>query len=85
LGAVVVPYQFRHSGPSWDILQGLRSLAEVQKRGRWKAFSSVCRYEKSGRSLQGYEGLSESMRRHCQSSAVMLEEVILGRCSPLFP
>ncbi|CAE7463997.1 unnamed protein product [Symbiodinium sp. CCMP2592] len=42
------PYRLRHGGPSRDILLGLRNLQEVQKRGRWRSFSSVRRYEKGG-------------------------------------
>eukprot|EP00439_Symbiodinium_sp_Y106_P031171 s2233_g3.t1 len=43
------PYRLRHGGPSRDIATKWRTLADVQKRGRWKSFSSVRRYEKGGR------------------------------------
>ena len=42
----VLPHVLRHSGPSNDIYHKRRSLLDVQRRGRWKAKSSVSRYEK---------------------------------------
>ena len=42
-------YQTRHSGSSIDRVRGFRTLQEVQRRGQWKAFSSVTRYDKSSR------------------------------------
>ena len=42
----VVPYTARHTGASLDRLEDNLSLAEVQRRGRWKAEASVRRYEK---------------------------------------
>ena len=47
----VTPHVARHSAPSHDVLVGSRSLAMVQKRGRWAHPKSVKRYEKSGRLL----------------------------------
>ena len=43
------PYQCRHGGPSRDIQMKLRSLEEAQKRGHWKAQSSLRNFEKLGR------------------------------------
>ena len=44
----VLPYAWRHSGPSIHRAQNRRALLEVQKRGRWKQAKSVARYEKAG-------------------------------------
>ncbi|CAE7557304.1 unnamed protein product [Symbiodinium sp. CCMP2592] len=57
------PYRLRHGGPSRDILLGLRNLQEVQKRGRWRSFSSVRRYEKGGRVTQQTQALSKATRQ----------------------
>ncbi len=38
-------YQLRHAGPSHDIRSRHRTLADVKRRGRWAADSSVARYE----------------------------------------
>ena len=35
----------RLSGASIDRMRGFRNLQEMQRRGQWKAFSSVTRYE----------------------------------------
>ena len=35
LGFTLVPYMLRHSGPSWDVMQQLRSIVDVQRRGGW--------------------------------------------------
>jgi integrase len=42
-------YGLRHGGASHNRAVGARGLPEVQKRGGWKAFSSVRRYEKHAR------------------------------------
>ena len=40
--------QTRHNGTSIDRVRGFRTLQEIfKKRGRWRAFSSVARYDKS--------------------------------------
>jgi hypothetical protein len=43
------PHCLRHGGPSTDFALGYRSLADIQRRGRWHAQASVKRYEKAGR------------------------------------
>ena len=58
----------RHSGPSHDIYHGLRSLQEVQLRGRWKAPNSVSRYRKPGRMLLQQKGLSKSLWRKAEKA-----------------
>ena len=45
----ITPYTLRHGGASEDRAVSARSLEEVQKRGRWKSFTSVRRYEKLAR------------------------------------
>ena len=48
-GHKLVTYQARHGGATRDILLGRRSLEEVRMRGHWRTYSSLRRYEKSGR------------------------------------
>ena len=43
LGVRLVPYQLRHSGASWDILQKRRDMISVQKRGVWATDRSLFR------------------------------------------
>eukprot|EP00959_Pyramimonas_sp_CCMP1952_P002677 55235-Pyramimonas_sp.AAC.1 len=47
-----VPHQLRHGGPSHDALEQLRSLGQIQQRGRWRARESVRIYEKHGSLLR---------------------------------
>ena len=75
----IVPCQFRHSGPSWDATQQRRTLEQIQKRGRWKTFSSVCRYEKGGRFLQAFQELGGDVRSYCDSAVTLLSDVMLGK------
>jgi len=42
-------YWLRHGGPSHDFALGVRDLPAIQLRGGWRSFSSVQRYQKSGR------------------------------------
>lgn len=57
----VSPHMFRHGGASEAVHRQRRSLKEVQVRGRWKAFSSVRRYQKSGRLLHVTQRLTAQM------------------------
>ncbi len=42
---------FRHGAASAEYFRKLRDLPSIQQRGRWRALSSVQRYQKSGRLL----------------------------------
>lgn len=42
-------YRLRHGGATFELANGMRSLQEVQLRGRWKALKSLKNYEKGGR------------------------------------
>jgi hypothetical protein len=81
LEITAVPYQLRHTGPSWDRLQERRSLQEIQKRGQWKAHSSVPRYEKSTRVMATYSRQPASVRRRCEALAAELETIVLCEAS----
>ena len=45
----LTPHCARHGAASSDSALGLRSLDEIQRKGRWLASTSVRRYEKAGR------------------------------------
>lgn len=48
----ISPYQNRHGGVSRDHLKRLRSVASIQRRGRWASDSSARIYDKPGRMQQ---------------------------------
>ena len=78
----VTPYLLRHAGPSWDALSGARPMLEIQRRGQWKAVSSMARYEKHARVGADEMSFSLLMRGHFQECAAALEGVLLGRVPP---
>lgn len=65
------PYQNRHGGASRDHLRKLRTIAEIQRRGRWASDQSMRIYDKPGRMQQAvnlwgntYEKLGGTMQLH---------------------
>ena len=66
------PHCCRHGGASTDFSLKTRSLAEVQRRGRWKAQSSVRRYEKAGRLQRQVSFLSAAQRKRANLAAMEL-------------
>ena len=85
LGIDMTPCQLRHSGPSIDRSRNLRSLEEVQKRGRWKSHKSVARYEKSARLAANFQALLPSLQHHCLIAEQQLGAVMLGRARAPMP
>ncbi len=79
----MVPYQLRHSGPSWDRLKNHRSLLDVQRRGRWKARASLIRYEKSAMLLKEYRKIDAEKRAFMEKCQASIEDVMLRRRPPL--
>ena len=80
----VVPYAWRHSGPSIDRAQGRRTLQEVQKRGRWRQPKSVNRYEKAGRLGMSVRELTSEQMAFCELAEKHLGDFICGRRTPLY-
>jgi hypothetical protein len=78
----VRPYVLRHAGPSWDRLQGFRSVAEVQKRGQWKTTTSLQRYERHAKVQVDELSFSVSMRRHFRDCELRVEDVLRGNAPP---
>lgn len=81
----VTPYHLRHSGPSIDRSRNIRSLLEVQKRGRWKSHKSVTRYERAARLAANFRELPVAIQRHCLHAESVLGDVMLGRTCPPVP
>ena len=77
------PYALRHSGPSADRLHQRRPLSEVKSRGRWRADSSVRRYQKGGRSLERLSVLTAAMQQYVHQCERRLFRVLSGHLSPL--
>ena len=77
LGAEVLQptlHGLRHGGPSHDFAVNARDMAEIQSRGKWKAASSVRRYERHARIGLQLSRLGENVR-----ARLLSEEKGLGR------
>jgi len=74
------PYRLRHGGASRDYITGMRSLPDIQQRGRWKAQASVRRYQKGGRLSQLLNGLPKQVL-----ADVMLAEQRLVKAVSILP
>ena len=69
-------YQIRHGSASTDVLTGLRSLTEVQKRGRWEAAKSVKRYSNGGRLSQVYDNLSGPQKHEAAQAESWINKIL---------
>ena len=56
----ITPHKARHAGPSYDAYHGLLSVRDIMMRGRWKALSSVRRYQKAGKYQRQLELMAKS-------------------------
>ena len=74
----VVLHLLRHTGPSDDYLAKRRSLADIQRRGRWAAVSSVRRYEKASKIGAMLKRLKPRQMAFCQDASKYLEEYLTG-------
>ena len=75
-----VLYMARHSGASVDRLQDRFTLAEVQKRGRWRCMSSVRRYEKHALLQEVLARMRPSKVACAEACAAKLEGVVTKLC-----
>ena len=60
-------------------VRGFRTLQEVQKRGQWRAFSSVARYDKSSRLAADCHSLFLTFRNKLETLAQRAEGLLRGR------
>ena len=75
----ITPHVCRHSAPSHDILNGIRNIGAVQRRGRWQHPKSVRRYEKSGRLLMQFTRVPLHLARRARSAGPALRDMILAQ------
>ena len=75
-------YMLRHGGASHDYASGCRRLEDVRRRGRWRSWSSVRRYEKGSRLGQVIHKLGPVLQAHGKLCVELLSETVSGRRSP---
>ena len=73
-----VPYQMRHSGPSIDRCLSLRTIEECQKRGRWKTWKSLTRYEKAARLGAAWSALAPAEQARLTQCETNVAALVLG-------
>ena len=61
----------RHGGAPEDLYAGAGDLRQIQIRGRWGSFSSVRRYQKSGRLLAVLQRASPHLLRRARAAAAL--------------
>lgn len=72
----ISPHVVRHTGPSYDVFSGARSLVAVQKRGGWRAPKSVVRYEKAAKLLRQVGRLSATQQRAARLAAGKVQKAL---------
>eukprot|EP00438_Fugacium_kawagutii_P029326 Skav216048 [mRNA] locus=scaffold2930:320754:324087:+ [translate_table: standard] len=68
-------YRLRHGGASFEAAEQLRSLTEIQVRGRWQTLKSVKNYEKGGRLPQLFASLKPKTRAAGVAARKQLEQL----------
>lgn len=71
-------YQLRHGSASTDVLTNLRSLTEVQKRGRWGSQKSVRRYSNGGRVSQVFDNLDAEQKAEAAAAERWMLKIFGG-------
>jgi integrase len=76
----VTPYSLRHGGASEDVSSRSRALLDVQKRGGWRSFQSVRRYEKHARLASMMRRIPAQLREEAQRRERELARLLLPAC-----
>ncbi len=74
-------YVLRHTGPAHDFLAHLRTLPEIQRRGRWALETSVRRYERSSRVASQLNRLSAVQLAFCRLADRLLPDLFAGKAA----
>ena len=72
----LTPHMARHGGPSEDALSRVRSLPEIQARGRWEHPKSVARYRKAGTLLRRVRFMTNPQLRKAKAASPTLGPLI---------
>ena len=75
-------YVLRHSGASADAWSERRTLLAIQARGRWKAVTSMRRYQKGGRVAERLNKCGAPLVQYALRCVTTLEAVLRGQSKP---
>lgn len=76
------PYSLRHGGASYQYLNKHLSLSAIKRKGRWRADSSVRRYEKSSRAALEEQRLPLATRDYALRWAPQLSQILAKDVRP---
>ena len=71
-------YMVRHPGPSIDVAEKTRTLAEVKTRDRWASDTSVRRYEKHNQLTKQWHMLSAKAQQFSLSVLAHIPNLLAG-------
>ena len=66
-------YCLRHGGASHDARMSARTLLDIRRRGQWRSWTSVRRYEKHGRLGMMLQSIPENQRQHLLQQSATVE------------
>ena len=72
----LTPHMARHGGLSEDALSRVRSVPEIQARGRWEHPKSVARYRKAGTLLRQIRLMTNPQLRKAKAASPTLGPLI---------
>eukprot|EP00959_Pyramimonas_sp_CCMP1952_P156896 3280993-Pyramimonas_sp.AAC.1 len=78
IGVEVMPRRAGNSGPSWDMLRGVRTPRHIQKEGRQVSTKSLVRYEKHRRLATQLSEPSKARWAHFGGCEARVGECALG-------
>lgn len=78
----LVPYICRHVGASRDRINKTRTEEGIMKVGRWRARSSMLRYDKAGQLLKEASKLAATQQRRGEAIVQRIGDVLMGRWAP---
>ena len=76
-------HRLRHAGASYDFITKTRGLEDIRRRGRWKGWSSLRRYEKGPRLSQLLQKLDKPWQEFAIKCGDEIYNVVAGRRLPL--
>ena len=79
----IVPYLFRHCGPSWEASNVRRPLDSIQKRTRVRTTRTVLRYVNSAAKFKRYHSYTIGYKNYFIECEKAWKDVVLGVAAPV--
>jgi hypothetical protein len=77
LGSLALtPHMARHGGPSHDYAQRVRSIVEIQERGRWESGRSVARYKRTAGLRRQEAKMTDEQLNAAERDTLQLQQLL---------